>query len=185
MSLLDPLDPQYSPVTLSWTSEVITGTRFNDVLIGTSRQEAMYGGGGDDYIDGGYEHDMLYGNSGNDTLIGGHGNDLLRGGPGKDTFKYKYASESTVATFYPGDTILDFSSVDFMDLSAIDADPRRAGNQAFRFLGQVNNPNKVGVGEIGVYRGDRGGIEIWADADKEMRITLEGTWSIKSGQLIL
>jgi Ca2+-binding RTX toxin-like protein len=175
-----------------FTQGVITGTRFDDVLIGTSREDTIYGGGGNDLIYGdsnaaGYQsHDTLFGNSGNDTLIGGLGNDLLRGGPGRDTFKYNSADESSIAAFHPGDTIVDFSSVDFIDLSAIDASRSLAGNQAFRFVGQVSTTGRIRIGQAGVYLGDRGGLELWAKTGgQDMRITLEGTFSINSSQIIL
>jgi Ca2+-binding RTX toxin-like protein len=183
MAILDPIDPLYSPSP--FTLGVINGTPYNDVLTGTFRSDTIYGGGGNDLIDGGNDHDTIFGNSGNDTLIGGYGNDLLRGGPGRDTFKYNSASDSSYAAWYPGDTIVDFSSVDFIDLSRIDANPGLAGNQAFRFVGQVSNPNRITTGQVGVYLGDRGGIELIAKADKDMRITLQNTWSINSSQIIL
>jgi Ca2+-binding RTX toxin-like protein len=192
MAILDPLDPGYTPRTSSFTSGVITGTRFDDVLVGTDREDTIYGGGGNDLIYGdskaaGYQsHDTLFGNSGNDTLIGGIGNDLLRGGPGRDTFKYNSSSETSYAAHHPGDTIVDFTSADFIDLSAVDANSRVAGNQAFRFVGQVSTPNHIGLGQAGVYLGDRGGLELLAKpGDKNMRITLQGTFSINSSQIIL
>ncbi len=57
--------------------ENLTGSSFNDVLIGNGEKNTLYGGNGDD---------LLIGGAGDDTLWGGFfGNDILRGGSGADT----------------------------------------------------------------------------------------------------
>jgi len=84
-------------------------------------------------INGGAGNDTLIGSAGADTIVGGAGKDTLTGGGGADTFVFKAVGESTVAN---PDRILDFvSGVDRIDLSAIDANTRVAGNQAFTFIG--------------------------------------------------
>lgn len=95
----------------------ITGTAGDDVLNGTASADTIQGLGGDDTINGG---------GGNDRIIGGAGADSLMGGPGSDTFVYLSLSDSV-----GGDIIKDWSSVDRIDLSAIDANALLAGDQAF------------------------------------------------------
>ncbi len=59
--------------------ENLTGSNYNDVLIGKNGVNVLDGGAGDD---------MLYGGTGGDMLIGGVGDDTLNGGAGNDTFVF-------------------------------------------------------------------------------------------------
>jgi Ca2+-binding RTX toxin-like protein len=61
------------------TFENLTGSKFNDNLIGDDQYNVITGLAGDDKI---------YGQAGNDTLIGGTGKDLLVGGTGIDVADY-------------------------------------------------------------------------------------------------
>ena len=65
----------------------ITGTRFNDRLIGNNQGNIILGGAreGNDTLDGRGGNDMLFGFKGDDKIVGGAGNDLLVGSEGKDT----------------------------------------------------------------------------------------------------
>jgi len=81
--------------------ENVTGTRFNDTLIGSSAANILSGGEGSDNLDGGDGHDVIEGGSGNDNLKGGigndriapdnggTGNDVVNGGIGIDTVDYR------------------------------------------------------------------------------------------------
>jgi Ca2+-binding RTX toxin-like protein len=71
----------------------ITGSDFNDSLLG---------GTGNDTIAAGAGNDSLLGSTGNDTLSGGSGNDTLSGGSGNDSFVFERLGEGI-------DTITDFS----------------------------------------------------------------------------
>ncbi|WP_305076182.1 calcium-binding protein [Methylophilus sp. 14] len=79
----------------------LTGSEFNNTLIGNAAANIIDGGMGDDTLDGG---------AGNDTLIGGLGNDTLKGGLGADIFKWT-ASDLVAPGDVSGntDTITDFS----------------------------------------------------------------------------
>ncbi|HYZ48487.1 MAG TPA: M10 family metallopeptidase C-terminal domain-containing protein, partial [Sphingomonas sp.] len=103
----------------------MTGTANADTLAGRGGDDTLKGMGGDDRIDGG---------AGADIIIGGAGADRLTGGAGADLFTYKTAGESHGLA---RDTILDFNAADGdrIDLSAIDANARLAGDQAFRLAG--------------------------------------------------
>jgi Tol biopolymer transport system component len=78
--------------------------------------------------------DTISGGNGKDVIVGGPGPDVLRGGKGADTFVYLSLADSR-----PGknDAILDFNATqgDIIDLSAIDANAMKNGNQAFTFIG--------------------------------------------------
>jgi len=63
---------------------VMVGTRFNDVMLGTSGPDAMFGKRGNDRMRGALGDDALFGMAGNDRLRGGPGADVLRGGTGFD-----------------------------------------------------------------------------------------------------
>jgi Ca2+-binding RTX toxin-like protein len=122
------------------------GTPGNDVLSGTSGNDDLSGGEGADSLSGKGGNDVLDGGTGNDTLSGGAGTDLLTGGDGADTFVYATIWESTSGTLYH-DSIMDFTSgSDLINLSAIDANPVLAGNQAFAFIG--SDPFGGSAGEL-------------------------------------
>ncbi len=103
----------------------LTGNEFANTLIGNAGRNVLNGGGGDDVLNGG---------GGQDVLVGGAGNDVLIGGAAADRFVF--GPDDLTAGAVPMDRILDFSARhrDVIDLSAIDADATRAGNQAFRVM---------------------------------------------------
>ena len=63
--------------------EGLSGSRFDDALIGDGAANALSGGAGED---------RLFGLDGADTLIGGAGADLLDGGAGRDAASYAAAA---------------------------------------------------------------------------------------------
>jgi Ca2+-binding RTX toxin-like protein len=121
----------------------------NDSLTGGARADHLYGGAGDD---------ELFGVGGNDTLVGGAGADKLRGGIGRDFFRFESASDSEVGK---ADSILDFTTGDKIDLSAIDA-LIGAGNQAFTFIG---SEAFSGAGQVRVTQDSSGLWTVSGDID--------------------
>lgn len=117
-------------------TESKTGTDRNDTVTGNIGRDKLSGGAGVDKLLGNGGNDYLYGGSGNDKLTGGAGADDLWGGSGADTFIFKSIKETTVLGA-GRDTIFDFSTKqkDKIDLSAIDANTTKGGNQAFSFIG--------------------------------------------------
>ena len=126
--------------------ENVRGSEFDDKITGNAAKNKIEGLGGDDEIHGG---------GGNDTIIGERGADNLWGGTGADTFVYKHFTDSALIQVVSSqfqsdlpfdaslgvDVIHDFEpGVDKIDLSAIDANSQRSGNQAFKF---VESPNGV------------------------------------------
>ncbi|HZH27651.1 MAG TPA: choice-of-anchor Q domain-containing protein [Azospirillaceae bacterium] len=153
-----PGDTAYKSTTYtlqSWQENLVqtgtghiygTGNSANNILIGNAGSnglsgefgdDRLYGGAGDDRLHGGSGNDWLWGGTGNDMLAGNAGRDMLVGGSGADRFVLTSASQSR-----PGatnrDVILDFVTAegDRLDISAIDANPYRDGNQAFAFIGR-------------------------------------------------
>lgn len=108
----------------------------NDKITGTQYADYLFGGAGNDIVAGGTGNDVLEGNAGDDVLYGSKGADTLAGGTGADTFLFRTASDSRLGASSL-DTISDFSRAenDRISLSAIDANTKVAGNQAFSFIG--------------------------------------------------
>jgi Ca2+-binding RTX toxin-like protein len=94
----------------------LTGT-----LAGGSGNDELYTGAGDNDLDGG---------DGNDTIAGGAGADTIVGGAGSDTVIYYGTGDSTLK--HP-DIVTDISTndLDSLDFHLIDANTKKAGNQAF------------------------------------------------------
>jgi Ca2+-binding RTX toxin-like protein len=68
----------------------ITGTAFDDVIVGSEEADIVDAGAGDDLVcgRGGDEApDLLFGGPGDDILTGGGGDDLLAGGDGDDRLR--------------------------------------------------------------------------------------------------
>ena len=68
--------------------EALSGSSFNDQIVGDGNDNALSGNGGKDFLDGGAGNDTLNGGSGDDTLVGGVGADVLLGGDGIDIASY-------------------------------------------------------------------------------------------------
>lgn len=125
-------------------NDKIYGLGGADTLNGGSGHDDLYGGSGDDDLFGGSGLDNLYGGSGDDILTGGTGSDLLVGGTGTDTFDFNSVSE--IGRGSTRDYIDDFhrSEADVVDLSTIDANVNRSGNQSFTFIGGQSFHEKAG-----------------------------------------
>ncbi len=116
---------------------------------GNAGANNIQGNAGANVINGGAGVDTLNGNDGDDTIIGGSDNDLLRGGSGADTFRV--LQESLGGAVLETDQIFDFSAAegDSIDLSAIDANSRVDGNQAFRLVSAFTKPDADHLSDVG------------------------------------
>jgi Ca2+-binding RTX toxin-like protein len=131
--------------------------------------------------------DNLKGFTGNDSLTGRLGADKLTGGKGADIFKYTSVKDSGI-TAKTRDTITDFkhSEKDKIDLSAIDANEKLSGDQAFKFIGNTAFSKTDATGQLnfdskmGVLYGSTN-----KDSAAEFSIQLSGVKSLVANDLIL
>jgi Ca2+-binding RTX toxin-like protein len=109
--------------------------------------------------------------AGADSITASTAANVMAGGAGNDTFRF------TSAAAADGDTILDFQQGDVLDLSGIDANAGKWGNQAFTLVaGEVNAAAQLMVShetrdgvDYTVVAGNTGG-----DAGAEFRLSLKG-----------
>ena len=113
---------------VSRNSSIIGGfTIANGVVI-----ENATGGSGADTITGNSASNTLSGGGGADTLTGGLSGDILMGGTGADIFNFDSTSEVSSGSY--ADVITDFThGTDYIDLSGIDANTKKKGDQAFLY----------------------------------------------------
>jgi serralysin len=111
-------------------------------LLGLGGDDWMAGANGNDKLHGGDGDDILRGRGGDDVLLGSAGADRLVGGAGDDRFVFDdLRSSGTLAR----DVIRDFQpGDDRIVLRAIDANANRAGDQAFKFIGDDAFSGKAG-----------------------------------------
>jgi Ca2+-binding RTX toxin-like protein len=115
--------------------ENVTGTNFNDSIVGNLGANVLQGAGGNDFLDGLAGNDFISAGSGNDFIKGGAGVDKIFGGSGADRFMYNSTADSGVGAGNR-DVITGFEhGVDKIDLQAVDAKVGVVGNQAFTFIG--------------------------------------------------
>jgi hypothetical protein len=146
-------------------NDAVRGGKGNDRLYGERGNDTLAGDDGNDVLDGGEGNNTLSGGAGRDMLVGGEGRDILSGGAGADQIYLsgtinpditgniaassdnvrdivRYASVMDSARANP-DTLFSFEDgehrgADRIDLSAIDANPFKAGDQPFVFVSQYD-----------------------------------------------
>ena len=158
----------------------LSGNGTANVLSSGAGNDFLNGAGGDDRLVGGTGHDFLNGAGGDDRLVGGLGRDVLSGGSGSDAFAFLAAAEAGRGTMR--DVIRDFQhGTDEIDLSAIDADLRLAGDQAFEFIGAAAFGGVAGELKFrgSVLSGDTNG-----DAVADFEIALAGGISLDAGDFV-
>ncbi len=125
-------------------NDKLLGGDGDDQLWGRSGNDSIVGENGNDRLDGGAGDDLLDGGSGRDILTGGAGRDFLTGGAGRDVFDFDSAWE-TGKSDITRDVITDFAHrQDTIDLSGIDANSHRRGDQGFHFIGDAAFSGKSG-----------------------------------------
>jgi Ca2+-binding RTX toxin-like protein len=186
----------------------LTGGAGNDTIQGGDGNDVVRGDGwtvnpGDDYIQGNAGDDILQGDGGNDRIVGGIGNDTLVGGlggdylagsEGVDIFRYLAVEESqnvVINGVSQQDQIADFTQgQDKIDLSAIDANPTLAGNQAFTFIADPAHYTGSWAGVVWQTINSQNGIvtlnvSIDGDADPEMQIYMSHPYQFTASDFIL
>jgi glucose/arabinose dehydrogenase len=164
----------------------VWGSAFNDVLRGASGDERLRGGAGNDNLSGRGGDDRLYGDAGRDTLLGSAGKDWLSGGPGGDVFRWQ-STGAVGSDPSRADLVRDFShsARDRLDVSRIDANALRSGNQAFAFIGK---DDFTAAGQVRYeVAGSEARVLLNTDADfnAEGIIRLIGIRSLTSGDFLL
>lgn len=164
-------------------SDLPQDTRYGrDVILNV---ENLQGGDGADALTGDQRANLLDGGAGSDTLRGADGSDVLIGGAGRDrmdggqddagdTFVFRDVTESGAGRGGPGgaDRIFEFQSgTDRLDLSAIDADLLRGGNQAFG-LADSAAANSVWISPSG--GASHVLADVTGDAQADLRVIVRG-----------
>jgi serralysin len=117
---------------------------------------------------------------------------MLTGGADRDVFDFNTLAESAVGAGNR-DVIIDFQrGVDDIDLTGLDANADRSGDQGFRFIGAKDFTGKAGelsyqtvdqagtTNDITVVRGDVNG-----DRVADFEIELVGIVQLSSGDFLL
>lgn len=181
----------------------ITGGMGRDTVKGQNGRDDMWGGEGRDKMMGGEGADKIWGNkgadkiwgdegadkiwagNGNDKIIGGAGQDIMWGGAGMDSFVFTQIDDSANGARHR-DTIRDFGpNRDVIDLSEIDANINRSGDQAFDFIGTAAFRD---AGDLRVKRDDDDLIvqgDVNGDGRVDFEIRLEDTNMIDAFDFIL
>jgi len=158
--------------------EDISGTFGNDTIVGTTASERIFGLVGKDDI---------FGGDGDDIIYGGSGSDFMWGEAGADTFAFDFARESIYRT-NKFDVIMDFNGAegDMIDLSSIDANTVRFGNQSFVFAG--NGDGRAARGQID-YLYSNGDTHLFGYTDRDRNpdfyLRLDGIVEIDESNFIL
>lgn len=163
--------------------ENLTGSDFADTLIGGAAANRLEGRAGDDLLVGYLDDDTLIGGAGSDTLNGETGDNVLHGGTqadlltgylGADIFDFNALADSKAGArdvIRGGGGVLAFEGAgeaggDLIDVSGIDANVSRAGNQAFAFGGQgIGRLSVASSGSDSIVRGN-------VDGDKAFEFQL-------------
>jgi Ca2+-binding RTX toxin-like protein len=184
--LLEALKGEAQKIVGSQGNDRWTGTKFDDTADGKNGNDSFSGGKGDDTLKGGGGNDTLSGGAGDDTIEGGAGRDTMSGGTGADKFVFKQASDLGTASGKT-DAITDFAvDEDTVDLSAIDANAVKSGDQAFKFDGKGELSGKAGSL---VYQYADGKTVILGDLDgdgkADIALDLDGKLKLTAGDFEL
>ncbi len=162
-----------------------TGNGLGNRITGNSGDNLIYGLGGNDILLGDLGNDSLYGGDGSDDLLGGLGADILVGGSGQDIFRYA-ASDQSGITDDTMDIILDFvSRQDRLDLSGIDANTARSGDQAFSRIILGSSSTFTSAGQLrfdsteGILYGNTDN-----DAQAEFAVHLQGVSTLRATDIV-
>ena len=149
--------------------ESLLGSAFRDVLTGDAEDNRLDGRGGRDALFGGFGVDTLTGAAGKDVLTGGLSGDVMTGGVGKDRYVYASLAESQKVEV---DLITDLEDEDRILLTEIDANPRKAGNQAFDLVDALTG--KAGQATL-----------VYDEASDRTRLLLDSNGDAKADGTIL
>ena len=186
--------------------ENVTGSKFNDTIVGNPADNFLNGRAGRDSLTGGSGKDTLVGGDGKDTLIGGSGRDLMSGNArastssdgDRDTFRFVAIADSTVdpdtydhvwGNFSGNRTFNKDGNLDVIDLSAIDTNGSATGGKGdegtFKLVSKFT---ASGTGELLIgAKTDKGylvSIDTDADSKAEMSFLVHAS-KLAAGDFIL
>ena len=144
--------------------ENLTGSDFNDTLIGDANDNVIEGGAGADTITGGAGTNTLIGGAGSDRFIAGVGVDHFDGGIGFDTVDYRGSTAGvilTMATIGTGGDAAGDTYVSIERLYGTDFNDTINGSAGNEFLyGEGGNDTiNGGAGIDRIYGGDGNDIQ--------------------------
>lgn len=143
-------------------------------MFAAKAQHFIGSAGGDTYV----------GTSFGDKVDGGAGLDTLSGGNGKDIFVFDLADSG--ATAETADIITDFNlKKDRIDLSGIDTNAVKDGDQAFKFYGTDDLGGKPGVNFEKVGTQTYVNIDTDGDAVADMMFILDGSYKLTADDFVL
>lgn len=178
---INPLSIDNWSVDAKSGNDTITTGNGNDLLDGGAGNDALTAGGGNDTLLGGAGSDTLQGGLGDDRITGGTGGDLMYGGLGSDTFVFTLITDSVVGV--QADQIGDFDPLmDYIDLTAIDANTKIKADQAFTWIGTA-----AFTGAAGDLRYDvtGGSVHLFGDTNGDKKadfeIVLNGVTALPAG----
>lgn len=125
--------------------ENVTGSQFDDLIVGNAVANRLIGRSGDDQLMGLAGDDALFGNSGDDILRGGDGKDVLSGGGNED-----------ILLGEAGDDVLRGGDGDDISLGGADDDHIEGGSGSDRAYGQDGDDTLLGGDGVDRLRGDAG-----------------------------
>lgn len=104
--------------------ENVAGSRFNDVITGSTGANVLVGNLGDDTITGGRGNDTLNGGGGFDHFVynWGDGNDIIDGGADSDSVNvFGDASNNTLSVLFDGSQITSFGATSLTSVEQVNA----------------------------------------------------------------
>ena len=185
--------------------ENVSGSAFNDTLIGDDTKniirgregaDEIFGNGGDDRIFGDDGRDTIDGGAGNDFIEGGSGADIIDGGAGIDTVQFNNSTARVKVyldrgTGYLGDAARDtYVNVENVEGSAFNDylsgdinDNTLIGNDgADEILGRAGNDNLKGGAGNDTLVGGAGADALSGGADSDTFVFIRNRDSLLSGQ---
>jgi Ca2+-binding RTX toxin-like protein len=193
---------------LATSGTLLAGQAGNDVLVGGSYADRLYGDGAVSVIDfngqtftgpiqtflsgWGSCADVLDGGDGDDTLVGGGGADSMTGGSGSDRFVFLATDDSTGTA---PDMIFDFDGLrtdrnptvgDLLDLSAIDANANKTGDQSFKIVSAFHaRPGELTISYDAGLDQTFLRMDVNGDGNADMEIHLLGHPALSKGDFLL
>jgi Ca2+-binding RTX toxin-like protein len=149
--------------------EQLSGTSFNDVLVGTVDSQSLFGSSGkdtlegregDDFLDGGDSADTLEGEEGEDQLQGGPRGDDFSGGPDADRVDYGDHVSAVNVTI---DNVANDGTGGESDNVRTDVENLRGGNNDDTLIGSGQDNELVGDGGDDDVRGESGDDLVFGD----------------------